>query len=199
MRKLLPTLLLSLVLAAVMLPSAAVVAQDTDPQRGGRLELVAANDLTTLDNSQVLDLDYNMVAGALYEGLYHFNPQGELEAGLADGMPDVSDDGLVYTFRLKPGAMFAGPDFEPREVTATDVAYGMERALDPAPTGAPAASWGGGYLFPIKGAAAFNAGEVEAVEGLRVIDDHTLEVTLESPTSTFILGLTIATSWPGPR
>jgi ABC-type transport system substrate-binding protein len=198
-RKVFPTLLLSLLLAAVLLPSTAALAQDGEPQRGGRLELVAANDLTTLDNSQVLDLDYNMAAGALYEGLYHFNPDGELEAGLADGLPEVSDDGLVYTFSIKPGAMFAGPDFEPREVTAADVAYGLERALDPAPTGAPAASWGGGYLFPIKGAAAFNAGETDVVEGIEVIDDHTLQVTLEDPTSTFLLGLTIATSWPVPQ
>ena len=199
MRKVYPTLLLSFALAAVMLPSAAVLAQEMEPQRGGRLELVAANDLTTLDNSQVLDLDYNMVAGALYEGLYRFNPRGELEAGLADGMPEVSDDGLVYTFRLKPGAMFAGPGFEPREVTAADVAYGMERALDPDPVGAPGASWGGSYLFPIRGATTFNAGEVDSVAGLKVIDDHTLEVTLGSPTTTFILGLTIATSWPVPE
>ena len=199
MRKVYPTLLLSFALAAVMLPSAAVLAQEMEPQRGGRLELVAANDLTTLDNSQVLDLDYNMVAGALYEGLYRFNPRGELEAGLADGMPEVSDDGLVYTFRLKPGAMFAGPGFEPREVTAADVAYGMERALDPDPVGAPGASWGGSYLFPIRGATTFNAGEVDSVAGLKVIDDHTLEVTLGSPTTTFILGLTIATSWPVPK
>jgi ABC-type transport system substrate-binding protein len=197
---LLPTLLLSVLLAAVLASTGAIAtAADGEPDRGGRLELVAANDLTTLDNSQVLDLDYNMVAGALYEGLYHFNPDGELEAGLAEGMPEVSDDGLVYTFSIKPGAMFAGPDFEAREVTAADVAYGMERALDPAPVGAPAASWGGGYLFPIKGAAAFNAGEADSIEGLEVIDDHTLEVTLESPTSTFLLSLTIATSWPVPQ
>ncbi len=199
MKKVLPTLLLGVLLAAVVAPAGVVAAAEGEPDHGGRLELVAANDLTTLDNSQVLDLDYNMAAGALYEGLYHFNPDGELEAGLADGMPEISDDGLVYTFTLKPGAMFAGPAFEPREVTAADVAYGIERALDPSPTGAPAASWGSGYLFPIKGAAAFNAGEANTVEGLKVIDDHTLEVTLEQPTSTFLLGLTIATSWPVPK
>lgn len=198
MRKVFPTLLLSLLLAAVLLPMSAA-AQDGEPERGGRLELVAANDLVTLDNTQVLDLDYNMVAGALYEGLYHFTPEGELVPALADGMPEVSEDGLVYTFTLKPGAMFAGPDFESRAVTAADVAYGMERALDPDPVGAPAASWGGGYLFPIKGAAAFNAGEADSVEGLKVIDDQTLEVTLEAPTTTFIFGLTIATSWPVPK
>ncbi len=200
MRKLLPTVLLSLLLAAVVASfGAATAAQDAEPARGGRLELVALNDPRTLDNSQAVDtIEYNTVAGALYEGLYHFTPEGELEAALAEGMPEISEDGLVYTFRLKPGAMFAGPDFEPRAVTATDVAYGMTRALDPTPDGAPAPSWGGGYLFPIKGAAAFNAGEAESVEGIEVIDDATLQVTLEAPASTFLLGLTIATSWPVP-
>jgi len=199
-KKVLPTLLLSLVMAGAMASSGAVaLAQDIEPDRGGRLEVMAANDLTTLDNSQVLDLDYNMVAGALYEGLYHFNPEGELEAGLADGLPQVSEDGLVYTFSIKPGAMFAGPDFEPREVTATDVAYGLTRALDPAPVGAAGPSWGGGYLFPIEGAADFNAGVTDNVAGIEVIDDHTLQVTLAEPTSTFLLSLTIATSWPVPQ
>ena len=222
MRKALPSLLAAMLLAAVMASfGAAVSAQDVQPDRGGRLELMAANDLTTLDNSQVLDLDYNMVAGALYEGLYHFNPDGELEEGLADGLPDISEDGLVYTFRLKPGAMFAGPDFVPREVTAADVAYGLTRALDPAPAGAPAPSWGGGYLFAIAGAQAFaECGIVEAeitdaderativaackdelggVSGIEVVDEQTLQVTLAEPTSTFVLGLTIATSWPVPQ
>ncbi len=200
MRKPLPTMLLSLSLAAAMASlGAAAVAQDAEPSRGGRLELVALNDPRTLDDSQAVDtIEYNTVAGALYEGLYHFTPEGELEAALADGMPEVSADGLVYTFDLKPGAMFAGPDFEPRAVTAADVAYGMTRALDPTPEGAPAPSWGSGYLFPIKGAQAFNAGETQSVEGIEVIDEDTLQVTLEAPTSTFLLGLTIATSWPVP-
>ena len=160
MRKPLPTMLLSLSLAAAMASlGAAAVAQDAEPSRGGRLELVALNDPRTLDDSQAVDtIEYNTVAGALYEGLYHFTPEGELEAALADGMPEVSADGLVYTFDLKPGAMFAGPDFEPRAVTAADVAYGMTRALDPTPEGAPAPSWGSGYLFPIKGAAGVQRG-----------------------------------------
>ena len=200
MRKVFSVGLAGLVLAATVAAGGSVVlAQDEEPFRGGRLELVALNDIATLDNSQAVDtIQYNTAAGALYEGLYHFTPQGELEAGLADGLPEVSADGLVYTFHLKPGAMFAGPDFEPRAVTAADVAYGMTRALDPTPEGAASPSWGSGYLFPIKGAAAFNAGEVESVEGIEVIDEGTLQVTLEAPSSTFLLGLTIATSWPVP-
>lgn len=169
-----------------------------EPQRGGRLELVALNDLATLDNSQaVTGIDYNMVAGALYEGLYHFTPEGELVPGIADGMPEVSDDGLTYTIRIKDGATFAGPDFEPRQVTAADAAFGMERALDPDTQ--PAQSWGAGYLFAIEGAEAFAGGEADSVSGIQIVDDATLQVTLAAPTSTFIYGLTIATSWPVPR
>lgn len=168
------------------------------PQRGGRLELVALNDLATLDNSQaVSSIDYNMVAGALYEGLYHFTPKGELVPALAEGMPEVSEDGLVQTIKIKKGAMFAGPGFEPREVTAADAAFGMVRALDP--NTQPSQSWGAGYLFPIKGAEGFANGERDEVEGIEVVDDRTLRVTLVEPSSTFILGLTIATSWPAPE
>jgi peptide/nickel transport system substrate-binding protein len=199
-RKLMSVVLASLALAlAAATPGAVAMAQDEAPERGGRLELMALNDLADLDNSQALDLSYNMAAGALYEGLYHFTPEGELEPGLADGMPEVSDDGLVYTIRLKPGAMFAGPDFQPREVTATDVAYGLTRALDPTPDGAATQSWGATYLFPIAGAKAFADGEAEKVEGIEIVDAHTLKLTLSEPTTTFLLGLTIATSWPVPQ
>ena len=190
--------------ATVALSGAAVLAQDAEPQRGGRLELVALNDLAHLDNHQAVNtIDYNMVAGALYEGLYHFTPDGELEPGLADGMPEVSEDGLVYTIRLTPGAMFAGPDFEPREVTAADVAYGSRARSTRRPAGAAAQSWGAGYLFPIVGATAFSAcarrpkarrGDPAAVElpeagveGIEVVDDHTLQVTLTQPSVTFLL------------
>ncbi len=183
---------------ATTTPTATTGPDAVGPQSGGRLELVALNDLATLDNSQAVStIDYGMTAGALYEGLYHFNSAGELEPGLADGMPEVSADGLVYTFRLKQGAMFAGPDFEPRAVTAADVAYGMRRALDP--NTQPAQSWGAGYLFPVKGAEGFANGELDEVEGIEVVDDSTLRVTLNSPTSTFVFGLTIATSWPVPQ
>ena len=200
MRKVLSSLLLSLVLVATVTPLATADMLPPDAQPGGRLELVTSNTLTTLDNTQEgSSIQYNMVAGALYEGLYHFTPEGELEPGLAAGMPEISDDGLVYTFALKPGAMFAGPDFEPREVTAEDVAYGLTRGLDPNPVGAAGRSWGYGYLLPIEGAQAFTDGEAESVSGIEVIDDYTLQVTLTEPNTAFLLALTIATSWPAAK
>jgi ABC-type transport system substrate-binding protein len=200
-RKVLSPILVGLSLIATLALSGTVaVAQDGSPQRGGSLDLVALNDLATLDNSQAVQpTDYNMVAGALFEGLYHFTPEGVLEAGLADGLPEVSEDGLVYTIKIKDGAMFAGPDFEPREVTAADVAYGLTRGVDPAPIGAAAQSWGAGYLFPIEGASAFSDGTADDISGIEVIDDKTLQITLAAPSVTFLFGLTIATSWPVPQ
>lgn len=168
------------------------------PQRGGALKLAAAVDVVTLDNSQAVStIDYSLTAGALYEGLYHVDSQGSVVAGLADGMPKISADGLTYTITLKPNAMFAGPNFTPRAVTAKDAAYGMIRALDP--NTKPAPSWGGGYLYPIQGAAEFASGKAETVSGIKVVNDSTLQITLTQPTSTFIYDLTIATAWPVPE
>lgn len=170
----------------------------TSPQRGGTMTLGDANDVVTLDNSQAVStIDYSLTAGALYEGLYHVDSSGSLVAALADGMPTVSEDGLSYTIKIRPDAMFAGPGFTPRAVTAQDAAYGMERALNPETK--PAPSWGGGYLYPIEGAPEFASGKAASVSGIEVVDPSTLQITLSQPTSTFIYDLTIATSWPVPE
>lgn len=196
MRRIASFVLAVLVAAVAVVPGTALAQEE--PVKGGRVELVAGGDLASLDNSQAVStIDYNLVAGALYEGLYSFDSSGTLQPRLADGMPEISADGLTYTFRIKPGAMFAGPDFTPREVTAADVAYGLTRAVDP--TTKPAQSWGAGYLFPIQGAPEFSAGEADGIEGIAVIDDRTLQVTLSAPSVTFLFGLTIATSWPVPQ
>ncbi|MFN8619825.1 MAG: ABC transporter substrate-binding protein [Chloroflexota bacterium] len=196
MRRFASVVLASLVALVAAAPGTSL-AQDA-PVKGGRLELVAGGDLATLDTAQsVTTIDYNATAGLLYEGLYHFTSDGTLEPGLATGLPEVSDDGLTYTFTIKPDAMFAGPDFTPRPVTAADVAYGLTRAVDP--NLKPAPSWGGGYLSGIQGVADFVAGKADSVSGIEVVDDSTLKVTLTAPSVTFLYGLTIATSWPVPK
>jgi peptide/nickel transport system substrate-binding protein/oligopeptide transport system substrate-binding protein len=179
-------------------PTATTGLTATGPQQGGTLKLADANDVVTLDNSQAVStIDYSLTAGALYEGLYHVDQSGNLVAALADDMPIISKDGLTYTITIRPDAMFAGPGFTPRAVTAEDAAYGMERALDP--NTKPGPSWGGGYLYPIEGASDFASGEANSVSGIKVVDPSTLQITLTQPTSTFIYDLTIATSWPVPE
>src|SRR5690606_29450122 len=102
----------------------------------------------------------------------------------------VSDDGLVYTFTIRDDAVWS--DGEP--VTAQDFEYAFKRLLDPE----MAADYA--YLqYPIKNAEAVNTGEMEADElGIRVIDDKTIEFTLEQPTPYFVDALTHYTAFPVP-
>jgi ABC-type transport system substrate-binding protein len=174
------------------------VSTGTSPQQGGTLKLADANDVVTLDNSQAVStVDYSLTAGALYEGLYHVDESGNLVAALAEDLPTISKDSLTYTITIRSDAMFAGPGFTPRAVTAQDAAYGMQRALDP--NTKPAPSWGGGYLYPLQGASEFASGKADSLSGIKIVDASTLQITLTQPTSTFIYDLTIATSWPVPE
>jgi hypothetical protein len=84
-RRIQSVVLLVVVATSTILGGVSVMAQDEQPVSGGTIELVAGGDLANLDNSQAVNsIDYNMVAGALYEGLYHFNPRGVSRGRYAD-------------------------------------------------------------------------------------------------------------------
>lgn len=98
---------------------------------------------------------------------------------------EVSPDATVYTFKLRSGITFT--DGTP--LTSKDVAFTIERALDPR-TGS---IWRG-RLLGIAGAAEYNnqdgaaAGTpaAQAVSGLNTPDDLTVELTLSSPDAAFL-------------
>jgi oligopeptide transport system substrate-binding protein len=87
----------------------------------------------------------------------------------------------VYTFTLRDSKWSNGDP-----VTAKDFAFAWMRVLDP-----KTASGSAYKYYPIKNARAFFQGNAKAEDvGIKVIDDKTLEVTLENPTPYF---LTLAT------
>ena len=90
---------------------------------------------------------------------------------------EVSDDGLVYTIKLRKDGKWS--DGEP--VVADNFKYSWVRAL----TKENAAEYAY-QLYYIKNAEKYYNGEATADElGINVIDDYTLEVTLEDPTTYF--------------
>ena len=90
---------------------------------------------------------------------------------------DVNEDGTVWTFYLRDNKWSDGV-----AVTANDYAYSLRRMMDPA-TGSPNA-W---LMTCIKNAQAIIDGEKPIEElGVKVVDDKTLEITLESPTPYFL-------------
>lgn len=113
-----------------------------------------------------------------FEGLMKINSDLEIVPGVADGEPEISDDNLTYTFKIREDAKWSNGD----PVTAHDFEFSWKRALDP-----ELASDYAFQLYYIKGGEAFNTGEGSIDDVMvKAEDDQTLVVTLETPTAYFL-------------
>ncbi len=121
-----------------------------------------------------------------FSGLVSFDPNLNLVPELAESW-EVSPDGTVYTFHLRPNARF----HDGRPVTARDVVYSWERAASPATASDTALT----YLGDIVGVDDMVNGQADHIAGLRVIDDLTLQVTIEAPLPYFLMKLTYPTAF----
>ena len=111
-----------------------------------------------------------------FECLMTLDENDNAVEGAAESV-EVSEDGLVYTIKLRKDGKWS--DGEP--VVADNFKYSWIRAL----TKENAAEYAY-QLFYIKNAEKYYNGELSADEvGIKVIDDYTLEVTLEAPTTYF--------------
>lgn len=145
------------------------------------LNLFLGAEPKSLDISRSSDVYSSNILALTNEGLVtaEINDKGQevVVPGVAESWT-VSPDNLTWTFKLRDNALWS--DGQP--VTAENFYYGITRTLDP--------KVGSSYaflLYPIKGAQAFNSGNgtIENV-GIKVIDKHTLEFTLENPTPFFL-------------
>ena len=93
---------------------------------------------------------------------------------------EVSSGQTVFTFTLRENARFHNG----RPVTAEDFKYSWERALHPA-TESPVART---YLGDIVGADETADGRTEDLEGVKVLDPRTLEITIEAVKGVEIVG-----------
>lgn len=151
-------------------------------EQGNRLgEFHAANSAEpqTLDPHVSTGVPENNIAMGMFEGLVSAHPQDLTPVpGMAERW-DISEDGRTYRFYLRDNAKWS--DGTP--LTAEDFRWSWSRVLDP-----KLGSEYGYMLFPIKNAEPFGTGKISDFSqvGVRVIDDHTLEVELENPTPYFL-------------
>ena len=134
------------------------------------------------EDPETMDPTLNNSSGAgtmilnAFEGLMVLDENDKPKEAAAESY-EISEDGLVYTFKLRQDGKWS--DGEP--VVADNFKYSWLRALDKA-TAAEYAY----QLYYIKNAEKYYNGEATADElGINVIDDYTLEVTLEAPTTYF--------------
>lgn len=116
---------------------------------------------------------------ALFEGLVAKHPQTlEIVPGVAESW-EISEDGLTYKFNLRHNAKWSNGD----SLTADDFVMSWKRALSQALGNQYASS-----LYVLRNGEAFYKGDIDDFSkvGVRSLDRHTLEVTLENPTPYFL-------------
>ena len=158
-------------------PAPTESAQNSGPQQGGKIIVVYKDDLATLDPAIAYDWTNWPAVKMVFDGLLDYDSTTNVMPRLAEAMPEVSADGTVYTFKLRQGVKFQNG----RELTADDVVYTMNRVLDP-----KTASPGAGFYVGIKGAQEFIDGQADSAEGIKALDNYTVEFTLSQPDVTFL-------------
>jgi peptide/nickel transport system substrate-binding protein len=120
-------------------------------------------------------------------------PGNELVPDLASAPPEISSDGLKYTFKLKSGIKWAPP--LDREVTSEDVAYAFQR-INAAPLVAQYGFW---YFGVVKGMDGKAKSADEKVSGIETPDDQTIIFTLDKTTGDFQYRLSMPAAGPIPQ
>ena len=168
---------------------------------GGTLKLALGSDVSaTFDpQKEYYSVSWEFLRCCLTRTLMSYNGKPTAEGGtdlfpdLATAAPEISEDGLTWTFTLKDGIMF-GPPIS-REIVAEDFVTAINRTADPEGSS-------GGYSFyysPIEGFDdAYNSDDVNEVSGVVALDDKTLEITLTEPTGDLGFRMAMPSASPVP-
>lgn len=146
-------------------------------------------ELTVFLRSEPKNLDLSRSTDSYSSEIFALTNEG-LVAGAMNGKGEeivvpsgaeswtTSPDGLTWTFKLRPDAVWA----DGKKVTAEEYVYGILRTLDP--------KVGSSYaflLYPIKNSEKYNSGKGTPEEvGVKALDESTVEIQLEHPTPYFI-------------
>lgn len=171
-------------------------------EEGGTFNL-AVNELPAHFDPQIADsVSERAIAVNIFDGLFKLDENGTPQKCAVKDYK-VSDDGLAYTFTLYDNMKYFVPSVaksfaEDKEVTinadveAEDFAFGITRGILPE-TNAPDYE----LLSVIKNAEKVHKGEMGKEHlGIRVIDELTLEITLERKSNDFLYALTQPVSYP---
>ncbi len=154
------------------------------------LNLLDTSQIPTMDSSLATDAVAFQYLGSTMEGLYRLGENAEPVPGIAEGEPEVSEDGLTWNIKLREDAVWSNGD----PVTAHDFVFAWRRAIDP-DTG----SEYGPFMMNdvLKNATAINNGEKDVEElGVEAVSDYELKITLEKAVPYFYSLLTFGTYLP---
>ena len=157
----------------------------TEPGTGGVFRRIWA-DPPSLDPALVSDSTSMGIVAEVFSGLVKLSVDLRLQPDLAESW-EISNDGTVYTFKIRENAKFHNG----KQVTARDFKWSIERAVNPQ-TVSPVAET---YLDDIVGVIDVIEGRASEITGIKVIDDLTLQITIDAPKAYFLAKLTYPTAF----
>jgi peptide/nickel transport system substrate-binding protein len=137
--------------------------QDTTPKQGGTFTVTGHQDLASLHPDDSGPTVHWVVVTQIHNSLMEMDENTAFQPVLAEAAPDISADGLTYTFKLRQGVKF----HDGVEFTSEDVKYTYE--------------W---YMNPDN--AAIQAADFESVASVEAPDPYTVKVTLKQVYAPFI-------------
>ncbi len=131
------------------------------------LSFPISNEIGDFDPAQITSPADVDILRNVFSGLYGFDEHLHLVPDIATSFPDISADGLTYTFRLRHDAHFSNGD----PITADDVIFSWNRAAAKQGELAP-------FFSPIRGYELVAQGRSKQLSGLTKTDAYTVVVTL---------------------
>lgn len=143
------------------------------PKDGGTLTFGIFRDISTLNPFVATRSTEHYVRSLIYETLLDDKEKG-VSPWLAESW-QISKDGREYTFVLRKGVRFHPP--ESREVTAEDIKWAIDFALDPK-------------------SGAYGRSDLQIIESTQVLDSQRLRILLKNPSAAFLSTLGSLQSFP---
>ena len=155
------------------------------PREPGVLNLWDSGPIT-LDPAISSEMTSHAYVMQFFSGLAYLDTDSKPAPDIAESW-EISPDGTVYTFHIRKGVMFHSG----RELTAHDFKYSWERACNPATNSQTAIT----YLGDIVGVKDMLESKATEISGIKIIDDYTLEVTIDAPKAYFLAKMTYPTAF----
>ncbi len=175
-----------LYILATLLPVSGCQPSQTSPTiTEGELRLWDTGPIT-LDPALSSEMNSHIYVMQIFSGLVRLDANSKPAPDIAERW-QKSDDGRTYTFFLRKGVKF----HDGKEVTAHDFKYSWERTCNPKTNSQTAAT----YLGDIVGVKEVLEGKTTEISGVKVIDNYTLQVTIDAPKAYFLAKLTYPTAF----
>jgi peptide/nickel transport system substrate-binding protein/oligopeptide transport system substrate-binding protein len=149
--------------------------------------------LSCIDPYNVQDDTDISVCRQIFDPLMTYDFEKDEVVPCAAESVEASDDGTVFTFKIRQGATFQNGD----TVDAAAFARGWNRLVNPTTMDSPSAV--SGVLSSVKGYQDVLSGKAEEMSGLACPDEYTFEVTLDSPFFEFPMITTLMQTAPVPQ